>query len=57
MTIKLEKLSGTYPCKVFIEWFHNHPLKSLQVNSFKDILPETAAKVKDFFSKGFSPGK
>ena len=57
MTVKLEKSGGTHPCKVLIEWFHNHPLKSLQVNSFRDILPETADKVKEYFSKGFSPGK
>ena len=57
MTLKLHKAPSSHPCSVIIEWFHNHPLSSLQVNSFKDILPETARKVKEYFDKGFSPGK
>ena len=56
MTIKLDKSASSHTCAITIEWFHNHPLKSLQVNSFKDILTETAQKVKDFFDRGFSPG-
>ena len=56
MTIKLHK-DKAQPCCVTLEWFHNHPLNALQVNSFKDILPETAEKVKDYFDRGFSPGR
>ena len=57
MTIKLKKDGSSHPCIILLEWFHNHPLQSLQVNSFKDILLETAETVKDYFDRGYSPGK
>ena len=57
MTIKLRKANKSHPCKVITEWFHNHLSNSLHVHSFKDILPETVAKVKDYFDKGFLRGK
>ena len=56
MTIKITKDKVTHPCQINIEWNHNHPLNSLQVNSFKHISPQTAEKVKELFDKGFTPG-
>ena len=40
MTIKTEKDGQEYPYQILQEWNHNHPLNILQVNSFKEILPE-----------------
>ena len=58
LTIKIENNDENQrPCIIDIEWFHNHPINSLQVNSFKDILDGTAEKVKKLFMNGFSPGK
>ena len=57
MTIKIVKNEEIHPCQIHLEYCHNHPLISLQVNSFKDILSETAEKVKELFDKGFTPGK
>ena len=57
MTLKIEKDKNELPCIINIEWDHNHPIDSLQVNSFKDISPKTAAKVRELFENGYSPGK
>ena len=56
MTVRINKEIAEQPCLITLDWNHNHPLNSLEVNTFKDILPETAAKVKDYFDRGFSPG-
>ena len=56
MTIRISKSFISRPCSVVLQWCHNHPLNSLQVNTFSDILPETAEKVKSYFDSGFSPG-
>ena len=40
MTLKIKKDTNELPCLINIEWDHNHPIDSLQVNSFKDISPE-----------------
>jgi len=59
MTIRVFDISKTpmrEPCWVALQWCHNHPLNSLEVNTFRDILPETAEKVKSYFDSGFSPG-
>ena len=59
MTIRVFDVSKTprqHPCWVALQWFHNHPLHSLEVNTFRSILPETAEKVKGYFDSGFSPG-
>ena len=54
MTIKLKKDGSSHPCIILLEWFHNHPLQLLQVNSLKEILLETVAEtVKDYFDQGY----
>ena len=57
MIVRINKEMVEQPCSITLDWNHNHPLNSLEVNTFKDILPETATKVKDYFDRGFSPGK
>ena len=52
MTVKLQK-SG---CIVDLDWNHNHPVKSLQALSFKDISRNTQEKCKGYFQQGLSPG-
>ena len=41
MTIEINNTEDIYPCHISLEWNHNHALHSLQVNSFKDLLPFT----------------
>ena len=59
MIIKLKKQVelGTKSCNIQLDWSHNHPLQSLAVSMFNDILPETAEKVMEYFDQGLSPGK
>ena len=58
MTIKVKKLAplGENACKICLNWIHNHPLHSLAVSTFRDILPETSEKVMEYFDQGLSPG-
>ena len=56
MSAKVSKMGGTHPCKIIIEWCHNHPIKSLQAKSFKDLSPDVTSKIKQYFADGMTPG-
>ena len=43
-------------CVLEMEWIHNHPTKSLQALSFKDINPNVKTEMFTLFDKSFTPG-
>ena len=45
-----------YNCLLEFEWIHNHPVKSLQSLSSKDIRKDVATEINDLFEKGYTPG-
>ena len=59
MTIKVKKENSASSCRcsIDLEWNHNHPLKSLQVLTFREISPDTAEKIDNLFNQGLSPGE
>ena len=56
LSARIEKRSTLYPCKIKIEWTHNHPVKSLQALSFKDVSEEAKNIIYGYFENGMTPG-
>ena len=59
MSIKITKeeyvAEAGFPCHIVIEHYHNHPIKSLEVLSFKAISSDALSKINAFFETGCTP--
>ena len=47
---------ASFPCKIKIEWCHNHETDTLQASSFKDLDANVTAKIRTYFLDGMTPG-
>ncbi|XP_066933770.1 uncharacterized protein [Clytia hemisphaerica] len=60
LCLKFKKHNDTtshdFNCNINLEWNHNHPTRSLQALSFKDIQKSTQADIAKLFDQGFTPG-
>ena len=51
-----DTITNQYPCYMEMKWNHNHPVKSLQALSFKDIPTHVKEKIMNMFECGYTPG-
>jgi hypothetical protein len=57
LSAKIDKDPSTlFPCKIEIDWSHNHQIDTLQANSFKDLSENVTDVIRQYFANGMSPG-
>ena len=56
MSVKLSKDLAIADSLITLEWNHNHPVKSLQSLSFKDVPADVKNKICELFESGSLPG-
>ena len=54
--MKIAKERDAYPCKIQIEWCHNHKIDTLHATSFKDLSEDVVNDIYQYFSNGMTPG-
>ena len=55
MQIKIDKNTTEYPCHIYIEHSHNHPIHALEAISFTSISPDVVSKVMSYFEQQLPP--
>lgn len=57
MVFKLRRMPNEFPCRIDLEWNHNHPVRALQALSFKDIPSKICDQINGMFERGYTPGR